>query len=304
VGQSERIHVIDCAFGQIRIQRATRDGFQELVSEVALNKAGFVMGPGISTTGPRKLGRLARLLELCALTATLILDEDGIYDPRVSTIGFVARIERNNERAECISSGRGMRGGRSTSAARRKLEIGPPVGLEYRPYGTLDLDPDAGVQAALCLVFDTFDRLGSARGQFGFFLHNKFSFRAVCARSQTRRAAYGLLPYARILQVLHRSAIRRRVVYGRNPRPHSPARRLSDQAGRWRSEFVSRAFIRHIDWERFKANQEKLAGQRRAYGIQRRAGRCARDPGLLQGRVLCGLSVANGRSLQRGNTVG
>jgi NADH:ubiquinone oxidoreductase subunit K len=69
-----------------------------------------------------------------------------------------------------------MRGGQINKARRGELEIGPPVGLVYRSEGRLDLDPDAEVQAALRLVFDTFDRLGSATRTVRFFLDNGILF--------------------------------------------------------------------------------------------------------------------------------
>jgi DNA invertase Pin-like site-specific DNA recombinase len=55
-----------------------------------------------------------------------------------------------------------MRGGVLNKARRGELEISPPVGLVYRDDGVLILDPDAEVQAAMRLVFETFDRTGSA----------------------------------------------------------------------------------------------------------------------------------------------
>jgi hypothetical protein len=45
----------------------------------------------------------------------------------------------------------------------------------------------------------------------------------------------------------------------------------------------------YIDWDRFEANQQQLADNARAYGIQRRSGPVREGPALLQGRVLCGL---------------
>jgi DNA invertase Pin-like site-specific DNA recombinase len=55
-----------------------------------------------------------------------------------------------------------MRGGMINKARRGELEMRPPVGLVYRDDGVLILDPDAEVQAAIRLVFETFDRTGSA----------------------------------------------------------------------------------------------------------------------------------------------
>jgi DNA invertase Pin-like site-specific DNA recombinase len=76
----ERVRVIDCDLGKSGSSAVARDGFQELVSEVALARAGIVMGLEVSRLA-RNSADWHRLIELCALTATLILDEDGIYDP-------------------------------------------------------------------------------------------------------------------------------------------------------------------------------------------------------------------------------
>ena len=71
---TERVHVIDRDLGKSGSSAAARDGFQELVSEVALGKAGVVMGLEVSRLA-RNSADWHRLIELCALTATLILDK-------------------------------------------------------------------------------------------------------------------------------------------------------------------------------------------------------------------------------------
>ena len=76
----EHIHVIDCDLGKSGSQSAGRDGFQKLVSEVALGKAGLVMGLEVSRLA-RNSADWHRLIELCSLAGALILDEDGVYDP-------------------------------------------------------------------------------------------------------------------------------------------------------------------------------------------------------------------------------
>ena len=77
---SEHIEVIDCDQGQSGASTAEREGFQKLVTEVSLGKAGIVMGLEVSRLA-RNCADWHRLLEICALSSTLILDEDGLYDP-------------------------------------------------------------------------------------------------------------------------------------------------------------------------------------------------------------------------------
>src|SRR5258705_3411818 len=75
----ERIHVIDNDLGKSGAQAQHRDGFQLLVSEVAMGKAGIVMGLEVSRLA-RNSADWHRLLELCAMAWTLILDQDRTYD--------------------------------------------------------------------------------------------------------------------------------------------------------------------------------------------------------------------------------
>src|SRR5436305_13549291 len=76
----ERIIVIDSDLGQSGASAVDREGFQKLVSEVGLGKAGIVLGLEVSRLA-RNSTDWHRLLEICALTEALILDEDGVYDP-------------------------------------------------------------------------------------------------------------------------------------------------------------------------------------------------------------------------------
>ena len=76
----EQVVVIDRDLGQSGASAADREGFQQLVRDVGLGRAGLVMGLEVSRLA-RNSTDWHRLLEICALTETLILDEDGLYDP-------------------------------------------------------------------------------------------------------------------------------------------------------------------------------------------------------------------------------
>jgi DNA invertase Pin-like site-specific DNA recombinase len=104
----ERIHVIDCDLG--------KSGSSAAISRPARNSADW-----------------HRLLELCALTATLILDEDGIYDPSSFNDRLLLGLKGTMSEAELHILRARMRGGQINKARRGELEIGPPVGLVYRP---------------------------------------------------------------------------------------------------------------------------------------------------------------------------
>ena len=157
----ERIHVIDNDLGKSGASAQHRDGFQELVSEVALGKAGIVMGLEVSRLA-RNSADWHRLIELCAMGGTLILDQDGTYDPTCFNDRLVLGLKGTMSEAELHILKARMRGGVLNKARRGELGMMPPVGLVYQDNGVLGLDPDASVQAALRLVFDTFEHTGSA----------------------------------------------------------------------------------------------------------------------------------------------
>jgi DNA invertase Pin-like site-specific DNA recombinase len=103
-----------------------------------------------------------RLIELCSLAGALILDEDGIYDPANFNDRLLLGLKGTMSEAELHFLKARMRGGMINKARRGELEMRPPIGLVYRDDGVLILDPDAEVQAAMRLIFETFDRTGSA----------------------------------------------------------------------------------------------------------------------------------------------
>jgi DNA invertase Pin-like site-specific DNA recombinase len=200
---AERVRVIDRDLGKSGSTAAARDGFQELVSEVALAKAGIVMGLEVSRLA-RNSADWHRLIELCALTATLILDEDGIYDPASFNDRLLLGLKGTMSEAELHILKARMRGGQLNKARRGELEMGPPVGLVYRADGVIDLDPDAEVQAAVRLVFETFDRTGSATKTVRFFRDQGIRFpRRLRSGPNKGDLVWALPQHSRILQVLH-----------------------------------------------------------------------------------------------------
>jgi DNA invertase Pin-like site-specific DNA recombinase len=77
---SDHIVVIDNDLGQSGASAVDREGFKKLVAEVGMGHAGLVIGLEVSRLA-RNSSDWHRLLEICAFTDTLILDEDGLYDP-------------------------------------------------------------------------------------------------------------------------------------------------------------------------------------------------------------------------------
>ena len=288
---AERVHVIDCDLGKSGSSATGRDGFQELVSEVALGKAGIVMGLEVSRLA-RNSADWHRLIELCSLTATLILDEDGIYDPASFNDRLLLGLKGTMSEAELHILKARMRGGQLNKARRGELEMAPPVGLVYRPGGKIDLDPDAQVQGALRLVFETFERTGSAMRTVRHFREQGILFpRRLRAGLGKGELKWAPPQHARMLQVLHNPRYAGAFVYGRTRTRRLPGGGTSViriPKSEW--QFVMPGMHPgYIDWERFEANQRRLGDNARAFGGDRRSGPPREGPALLQGRVLCGV---------------
>jgi DNA invertase Pin-like site-specific DNA recombinase len=287
----ERIHVLDCDLGKSGSRSAGRDGFQKLVGEVALGKAGLVMGLEVSRLA-RNSADWHRLIELCSLSGSLILDEDGIYDPANFNDRLLLGLKGTLSEAELHFLKARMRGGMINKARRGELEMGPPVGLVYRDDGVLILDPDAEVQAAMRLVFETFDRVGSAMQTVKLFHEQGLLFpRRIRKELNKGELHWVQAGHPRILQVLHNPRYAGAFVYGR-----VRTRLLPD--GKYRTTKVPRSewqFVipdvhtGYITWEKFEANQKRLAENALGFGGTRKAGPAREGPALLQGRVICGI---------------
>jgi DNA invertase Pin-like site-specific DNA recombinase len=127
----DRIIFLDNDLGQSGASAVDREGFQRLVTEVSLGRAGIVLGLEVSRLA-RNSTDWHRLLEICALTDTLILDEDGIYDPAHCNDRLLLGLKGTMSEAELHVLRARLHGGILNKARRGELVISPPVGLIYR----------------------------------------------------------------------------------------------------------------------------------------------------------------------------
>jgi DNA invertase Pin-like site-specific DNA recombinase len=199
---AEQIVVIDCDLG-LSGATAEREGFQRLVAEVGMGHAGIVLGLEVSRLA-RNSTDWHRLLEICALTETLILDEDGLYDPTHDNDRLLLGLKGTISEAELHLLRARMRGGLLAKAQRGELRIGLPVGFVYDEIGRVVLHPDAQVRDTVALFFRTFQRTGAACATVKHFSEQQIPFPAP-ARSGARMAqvVWGRLNLGRAVQLLH-----------------------------------------------------------------------------------------------------
>jgi len=158
---ADRVVVIDVDQGQSGASATNREGFQRLVADVSLGNAGIVLGLECSRLA-RNNADWHRLLELCALSGTLICDEDGLYDPGAINDRLLLGLKGTISEAELHFIRARLQGGILAKAGRGELAVRLPVGLIYDSVGSVVLDPDAGVRQAIAHLFETFQALGSA----------------------------------------------------------------------------------------------------------------------------------------------
>ena len=158
---ADQITVIDIDQGHSGASAADREGFQHLVAEVSLGRAGIVLGLECSRLA-RNSADWHQLLELCGMTGTLICDEDGLYDPRNFNDRLLLGLKGALSEAELHFIKARLRGGVLSKARRGDLITPLPVGLVYDAAGHVIPDPDAAVRGALEYLFAAFEATGSA----------------------------------------------------------------------------------------------------------------------------------------------
>jgi len=287
----ERIHVIDSDLGQSGASAVDRAGFQRLVSEVGMGQAGIVLGLEVSRLA-RNSTDWHRLLEICALTDTLILDEDGIYDPSHFNDRLLLGLKGTMSEAELHVLRARLRGGLVNKARRGELCISPPVGLAYDTAGGVILDPDKQVQGSLRLLFQTFRRTGSAMATVKAFRQQGLLFpRRLRAGACKGELVWTELQHSQILRILHNPRYTGAFVFGRT----RTRKRVDGGIGvkglprhEW-DTLIPNAHPGYISWEQYEQNQSQLRENAQASGVDRRRSPPREGPALLQGLVICGI---------------
>jgi DNA invertase Pin-like site-specific DNA recombinase len=169
------ITVIDDDLGKSGSSTSTRTGFAKLVADVALGKAGIILGLEVS--------RLARnnrdwyqLLDLCSLTTTLIADIDGVYDPSSFNDRLLLGLKGTMSEAELHLIKSRMLQGLYHKAQKGELRFKLPVGYQFDPEGKMVKSFDEQVTQTIDLTFKKFSTIGSVNGVLKYFLENNHLF--------------------------------------------------------------------------------------------------------------------------------
>ena len=286
--EASRIVVIDADLGISGRTASARAGFRELVGRVCVGEVGAIFGLEVSRLA-RSSADLQRLLELCSVSDTLIIDSDGTYDLAQFNDRLLLGLKGTMSEAELhLLAGR-LHGAKQAAAGRGALRFPLPVGYVYDEARATVLDPDEEIQTAVRDVFAAFTATGSAYGVVGVFAERRFPRRAY-GGAWAGEIRWGRLTHGRVLGILANPAYAGAYVFGRYR-----SRRTLTPDGTIRTKLIRlplpewAVLIRdhhpgYISWETYLANRERVAAHCTHHGARpEREGRA-----LCQGIVRCG----------------
>jgi excisionase family DNA binding protein len=297
--ERDRILVVDCDLGLSGRDAHAREGFKELVGRVCCGEVGAIFGLEVSRLA-RSSADLQRLLELSALTDTLIVDADGIYDLHDFNDRLLLGLKGTMSEAELhILAGR-LQGAKRAAAERGELRFPLPVGYVHDDEGNTIIDPDQEVQAAIADLFCAFERTGSAYGVVGVFKDRRFPKRAF-GGAWAGELRWGRLTHPRVLGVLSNPCYAGAYVFGRyrSRRLVRPDGTITTKVAELpRAEWpvlIREHHPGYITWDAYLSNEQRLAANDTHRGQRPpREGRA-----ICQGIVRCGACGASMTTLHR-----
>src|SRR6516225_2738205 len=275
-----------------------RSGFDHLNMEVAMGRVGILLGLEVSRLA-RSNADWYRLLDMCAITDTLLADNDGLYHPGLFNDRLILGLKGTMSEAELHTVRARLNGRIRHKAARGELRRALAVGLVWgEQAGGIRFHPDEAVTGVLRTIFAKFTELGSARQVWLWLRSQNLSFpmhpRGVVPCLANCNQLEWIIPsYAAIYSVLSNPMYAGAYVYGKTRNE-----RYVDEQGTVRKRirhlpqeewlvFLPGHHEGFIDWATFEANQVRLQANIPARLHQ--AGHALREgSALLQGLAICG----------------
>src|SRR2546427_1112961 len=295
LGWSESlIRPLDRDLGKTGTEMTRREDFKTLVADVSMSQVGAVFALEASRLARSNLD-WHRLLELCALTATLVIDEDGCYDPSDFNDGLLLGLKGTMAQAELHFLHARLQGGKLNKAKKGELRFPLPVGYGYDEQGRIVPDADAEVRGAVEMVFRLFRETGSAYAVVHRFTEKGLRFpKRAYGGAWDGKIIWGRLSHSRVLGVLKNPSYAGMYVFGR----YQYRREINLDGEVWkRMQAVAMPDWRvslqqhhegYITLEEFVKNRERLQKNRTNGEETVLSGPAREGLALLQGLLLCG----------------
>jgi DNA invertase Pin-like site-specific DNA recombinase len=229
-----------------------------------------------------------RLLEICALADTLILDEDGVYDPSHFNDRLLLGLKGTMSEAELHVLKARLRGGIVNKVRRGEYRCQLPTGFVYTDAGDVVLDPDAQVRDSIRYFFETFSRVGSVHQTVKAFRREQLGFPSRLP-SRDDALVFRPLTASAAMRTLHNPRYAGAYAYGRRQYRRTvdgqTIRRKPDRR-EWLA-CLPGAHPGYITWPQYEKNLRLLEQNGRQYAVARQSPP-REGAGLLQGRAVCG----------------
>ena len=285
-----QIVTVDSDLGETATSIADRQGFQKLMTEVSLGRVGLVMGLEVSRLA-RNNADWARLLEICAITDTLILDEEGIYNPTDFNDRLLLNMKGTFSEVELHVLRSRLRGGVLSKARRGELKTRLPTGFVYDHNDKVIIDPDKQIQQSIRLFFDIFQRTGAAFATVKAFATDDMKFpNRLHLGPDKGKVKWQRLTSGRALSILNNPRFAGAYYYGRQrSRMNVDGSTTYFQVPRdqW-LVLIKDAHAGYITWEQYEENLQRMRQNAIAYNIIGRKTPPREGPCLLQGLAICG----------------
>lgn len=284
------VETIDDDLGRSGSGLSERPGFQRLVAEVCGGHVGAVLSLEAS-----RLARNGRdwhhLIDFCGLVGAIIIDSEGIYDPRLPNDRLLLGLKGSMSEFE-LSLFRQ----RSFEAIRNKAKRGEltfrlPVGLRWSEANTIELDPDLRVREALALVFRRYHALGSVRQLLLWMREEKILVPATASHREGT-IVWKLPVYNTLHSIITNPCYAGAYAYGKTgDRRQMVSGRAHKTSGHAKAREEWAVLIRdhhpgYVSWEQYERNQTMLTNNAHMMKrVQPRAGRGGR--GLLGALLRC-----------------
>lgn len=286
-----KVMVIDQDLGRSGSGLQDRPGFAQLLAAVCQGLAGGVLALEAS--------RLARnnrdwhhLIDLCAITDTLLIDADGVYDPRQLNDRLLLGLKGSLAEFEL-----GLLRQRARESLEAKIRRGhfvwePAVGYVRTEDQQVEMIPDRQVQDAVAGVFRKFRELGSARQTMLWYCTENVRLPESLPGTSGREIRWRLPGRMRILQMLKNPCYAGAFAWGRTSVTTTVKDGRAKKGGRHKQPLAGWKVLildhhpGYISWEEFLQNQRSLEANRTMK--EPGTGAAKRGAALLTGLLRCG----------------
>lgn len=270
---------------------ASREGFERVLSSVALGEVGIVASREVSRLS-RTDKDWCRLVEVCQIFGTLIGDEQQVYDLTYMDDQLVLGIKGTLSVVELKVLRQRLQAGQESKARRGELFKRLPVGFVRDGTGKVVLHPDRRVGEAIRLIFVKFRELWSVRQTFQWFRDHDVELPANPIRGT--RLVWKIPSQSLVADVLRNPFYAGAYVWGRRPMETLliDGRLKKRQAANRHPEecrvFIADHHVGYIDWASYEENQRMTRRNSVTWQADESMSAIRAGQGLLVGLLRCG----------------